>query len=286
MDRDFEKKKELYARIKVLKKKDESGKITPDETIELKEINSEIDKLNKNKKNELTISEQALHILTEEYQLKRINEEEKNREEKKEAVIQSIVQSKKDLKKINKGSKITSASVFGVLTTLLMIPSDFFENTFISNVFKVYSKNNLSLDGFMVQAIFASLWLYSLMLCLLIWRRTSNVEKRVEDFLSVLESEENQNQIFLSFIESEDRQNRGFTKSELYNFILNENHMDELINKYSYHRILLPKVDSHAIQLSVEKVGNSIIEDGVSRGFISESINGYETIYKLTPPDK
>lgn len=267
-----ELKRKLYDRLKVLKKKDEQEKLTTEEREELVDINSQIDNLNFNSKNELSISEHALKIISEEMYLTRIEKKEEVQEKRNIKFIDTIESSKKDIKKLHKSGKITSTSVSSFLTFLFFIPKNYFENTYVSSLVPSnYSSVTLSLLLFI-------LWSYSIFFCLLFWFRANKIERKQEIFLSTLESEDNRNKFFEEFLTSSPSL-QDFSKHDLNEFILGKLNMDGI----RVFPLLNTGFDTHHIQLATESTTNLIIEDKLRQNIIIKIPATYNTLYKLAP---
>lgn len=271
-----ELKRELYDRLKLLKKKDEQGKLTTEEREELIDINSQIDNLNFNSKNELSISEHALKIISEEMYLTRIEKKEEVQEKRNIKFIDTIESSKKDIKKLHKSGKITSTSISSFLTVLFFIPKNYFENTYVSSIIPSnYSSIPLS-------SLLFFLWFYSIFFCLLFWLRANKIERKQEIFLSTLESEDNRNKFFEEFLTSSPSL-QDFSKHDLNEFILGKLNMHGIRVFPLFKPLLNTGFDTHHIQLATESTTNLIIEDKLRQNIIIKIPATYNTLYKLAP---
>lgn len=272
-------KKDFYTRLKELKFKDEKGVLSDIEREELIALNAKNDSLNQQGKNELAITERTLELLSEELSLMRIEKQEEKQEIIYKNFLTVIENSKKDVKKLHQGGKITSASIGSLLTAMLFIPKDYFQNTYLlSSLSLINEKSTVPAN------ILTVIWIYTILLCCLFWLFAKRNEKRLEIFFSTLESEDNQNIIFENFIESLNHYKVPFTKAKLNEFILNYFHM----NKDRRKNVFLPfniEKNTHSVQLATESTTKLIIENKLRKNILIEENNGYNVVYTFNMPD-
>lgn len=272
-------KNDFYTRLKELKIKDEKGLLSDIEREELIALNAKNDSLNQQGKNELAVTERTLELISEEISLMRIEKQEEKQEIIYKNFLTVIENSKKDVKKLHQGGKITSASIGTILTAMLFIPKDYFQNTYLlSSLSLINEKSSVTAN------ILTLIWIYAISLCSLFWFLAKRNEKRLEIFLSTLESEDNQNKIFENFIKSLGHYKVPFTQTKLNEFILNSFDM----NKDRHRNLLFPLSigkNTHSIQLATESTTKLIIENKLRKNILIEENNGYNVVYTLNIPD-